>query len=191
MADSEARQPNAFLVFLGSAVAVTIVIIIVSGLVARKPKVETVDAKRGAQRIAVREKLDKAAHEQLSTADWLDKEKGVVRLPVEDAMKVVVAELAGKKPAPSQVKVDAPLPMPPPYDPKSKEPPISALPSSPQGADLIRFDPPAVPPAAAPAAPVAPAPAAAVAPVTDQVAANAAPNRTPLIHWTEPSASKK
>jgi hypothetical protein len=107
-------------------------------------------------------------------------------------MKVVATELAGKKPAPSQVKVDAPLPMPPPYDPNSKEPPISALPSSPQGADLIRFDPPAAPPAAAPAGPAAPAaPAAAIAPAPENVSASVEPNRPPLIHWTESSTSKK
>lgn len=198
MADSEARQPNAFLVFLGSAVVITAVIVFASGLVATKPKVETVDAKRAQQRIEAREKLDKAADEQLATTDWVDKSKGVVRLPLSDAMRLVAVELATKKPAPSQVKVDPPLPMPPPYDPNSKEPPISALPSAPQGADTIRFEAPAAPPApVTPAVPAAPAPAApapaaaALAPVAETIIATAASSRPPLIHFTEKSEPKK
>ena len=194
MADQESRKPNAFLVFLGSAVALTVVIIIVGGLVASKPKVETVDAKRAQLRVEAREKLDKASLEQLTTADWVDKAKGVVRLPVQDAMKVVAVELAAKKPAPSAIKVDPPLPMPPPYDPNATEPAPGPLTSSPQGADTIRFDPPAAPAAAptapAPAAPV-PAPAAAATPAGDTLTASAAPNRPPLIHWTEESEPKK
>ena len=42
------------------------------------------------------------------------------------------------KPAPSQVKVEAPLPVFVP-DPNSKEPPPPLMPSAPQGADTIRF----------------------------------------------------
>lgn len=192
MADSEARTPNSFLVFLGSAVAITGVIIVVGGLVGKKPQIESVDAKRAQQRIEAREKLDKAAEEQLTTADWADKTKGVVRLPVSEAIRLVATELAAKKPAPSQVKVDAPLPMPPPYDPTSKEPPISALPSAPQGADTIHFAVPAAPAPVPAPAPAAPAPAASVsAPVAEKLAVTAAPGRAPLIHFTEDSEPKK
>jgi hypothetical protein len=195
MADPEVRQPNAFLVFLGVAAAITVVILIVGGLVGRQPEVETVDAKRATQRLEARAKLDQTDREALSSAAWVDKEKGIVRLPIDDAVKLAAKDLAGKKPAPSQVKVDPPLPMPPPYDPNSKEPPISALPSAPQGADTIRFDPPApLPPAAAPAAPAAPAPApaaAVVAPAVEKASATVAPNRPPLIHFTESSEPKK
>jgi hypothetical protein len=103
----------------------------------------------------------------------------VVRLPVDQAMKLVAADLAGKKPAPSTVKVDPPLPMPPPYDPNAAEPAPGALPSSPQGSDTIRFDPPVV------------APSAAIAPVTETLTASLAPDRPPLVHWTEKSELKK
>lgn len=179
MADSESRKPNAFLVFLGSAVVLTIVIVSVSGLVGSKPKVETVDLKRGQLRIEAREKLDQANLEQLTTATWVDKEKGVVRLPVDRAMNLVAADLAGKKPAPSTVKVEPPLPMPPPYDPNAAEPAPGALPSSPQGSDTIRFDPPVE------------APSASIAPVTETLTASVAPDRPPLVHWTEKSELKK
>lgn len=195
MADSEVRQPNAFLVFLGVAAAIAVVIIIVGGLVARRPQVESVDARRAAQRIEARQKLDQADREALTTAAWVDKEKGVVRLPIEDAIKLAAKDLVGKKPAPSQVKVDPPLPMPPPFDPNSKEPPIAPLTSAPQGADILRFDPPAAPPVVEPAAPPAPTPAAppaaAVAPAPEKVTASVAPNRPPLIHSTDTATPKK
>lgn len=201
MADSSVRTPNGFLVFLGSSVVLTAAIIIVGGIIARAPKVETVDAKRAQQRVAAREKLEATDKESLTAASWLDKEKGIVRLPIDHAISLVAKELAGKKPAPSQVKVDPPLPMPPPYDPNSKEPSISALPSAPQGAVTIRFEAPAsaapapAAPAAAPSAPApAPAPAAppaaSVVPAADQVAV-VATDRPPLIHFTENTEPKK
>ena len=103
------------------------------------------------------------------TGAWVDKAKGTVHVPIADAMKLVVADLRAKKPAPSSVKVEAPLPMPV-ADPNSAEPPPAALPSAPQGADTVRFAQPAAaePPAPvarippAPAKPAEPAPAPAV-----------------------------
>ena len=245
MADLHTRTPNGFVVFAGSAAALAVVIVIVACSLSSGKKEDVVDRKRADQRIAAREALDKAANEQLTTVDWADKAKGVVRLPVADAMKLVAVELKARKPAPSQVKIEPTLPMPPPYDPASTEPPVSALTSSPQGADTIRFDPPApavtnpapatgspastaptpaggsqLPaapaqapapssPAAAPSAPIpavpapAPAPTAPIpapsepvpappapppaAPSTNILTSSAAPNRPPLIHWTEPS----
>jgi hypothetical protein len=70
----------------------------------------------------------------------VDQAKGVVRIPIEDAKKAVLAELKSKKVGPSQVKVDPWLPMPPPADPNAAEPPPPALTSAPQGADTIRFE---------------------------------------------------
>lgn len=50
------------------------------------------------------EKLQ-AMHDQttnaLTTYGWVDKTKGVVRIPINDAMKLTVAELSQKKPAPA------------------------------------------------------------------------------------------
>ena len=196
MADPHTRTPNGFVVFAGSAAVLAIVIVVVACSLASGKKEDVVDRKRADQRVAAREALDKASLEQLTTLDWADRAKGVVRLPVADAMKLVAVELQAKKPAPSQVKIEPPLPMPPPYDPNSTEAPVPALTSSPQGADTIRFDPPA-PPAAAPApaapapAPAAPTPAAppaaAAEPAKKILTASATPNRPPLIHWTEPS----
>ena len=195
MADPHTRTPNGFVVFAGSAAALAIVIVVVASSLASGKKEDVVDKKRADQRIAAREALDKAALEQLTTVDWADKAKGTVRLPVADAMRLVAVELKAKKPAPSQVKIEPTLPMPPPYDPASTEAPVSALTSSPQGADTIRFDPPAPAPAPAAPSPVPPVPAsvpavppaAAIETAKKILTASATPNRPPLIHWTEPS----
>jgi hypothetical protein len=61
--------------------------------------------------------LTKEAKAQLATAAMVDQAKGVVRIPIEDAKKAVLAELKSKPVGPSQVKVDPWLPMPPPVDP--------------------------------------------------------------------------
>ncbi len=92
----------------------------------------SVDATRAAARIAIREALKKSDDEKL------------VGLPA--AKEAVLAELQHKVVAPSSVKVEAPLPPVAAADPNSAEPPAVALTSSPQGADTIRFDPPATQP---------------------------------------------
>lgn len=198
------RTPNGFLVFIGSLAAVFLVAVIFVWSIANGPRPSDLDTKRAEQRRATREKLDKEDADALTTEAWVDKAKGVVRVPVASILASTAKELAAKKPAPSQVKVEPPLPMPT-VDPNSTEPPMPALPSAPQGADNLQFatlTPPTVaapvaptpagavpstpvappPPAPAPAAPPAPAPQAvppAAAP------APAAPARPPIINSPE------
>lgn len=159
--ETSTRTPNTFLVFLGIAAAFVVVAAIFAASLAVNPPVNEVEHKRAAQRTETRARLDAEAQEKLNSLGWADKAKGTVHVPIATAMTMVVAELTAKKPAPSSVKVEAPLPMPV-ADPKSAEPPPAALPSSPQGADTIRFAPPAeAAPAPAPApAPAVPPPAA-------------------------------
>ena len=164
--ESTNRTPNGIVVFLGSAAAFVVVAAIFIGALASKPQVNEVENKRAAQRYETRAKLEAEALEKLSSTGWVDKAKGTVHVPIADAMTMAVAELTAKKPAPSSVKVEAPLPMPV-ADPASNEPPPAALPSAPQGADTVRFAPSAAPaPVPAPAAekPAEPAPAPAAAP---------------------------
>ena len=158
--DSTNRTPNGIVVFLGSAAAFVIVAALFAGALARRTPVNEVENKRAAQRIETRAKLETEALAKLNSEGWVDKAKGTVHVSISDAMTLVVADLTAKKPAPSSVKVEAPLPMPV-SDPASAEPPPAALPSAPQGADTVRFALPAAPAPAAPAPavpPVAPAP---------------------------------
>ncbi|MEI8107761.1 MAG: hypothetical protein WCI46_08080 [Verrucomicrobiota bacterium] len=158
--DSTTRNPNRLAVFLGiGAVLVAIPVVFVGFLGAEKAPDEVAN-RRAAERLANRTKLDEAAEKQLTTFGWVDKAKGTVHLPISDAIALTVRDLAVKKPMASAVKVDAILPMPV-VDPKSTEPAPSALPSSPQGADTVRFLPSTTPAAVAvpPVAPTNPSPA--------------------------------
>lgn len=157
--ENSTRTPNTLVVFLGTAAAFAVVAVVFGSTLAWKRPVDEVEAKRAAQRLATRAKLDTEAQARLDSLGWVDKAKGTVHVPIADGMKMVAADLRAKKPAPSSVKVEAPLPMPL-ADPKSAEPPPAALPSAPQGADTVRFPTPDAPAAPAPAAP-APAPAPA------------------------------
>lgn len=170
------RTPNGIVVILGSAAAFVVIAAIFAGALARRTPVNEVENKRAAQRIEAFTKLDAEANAKLSSEGWVDKAKGTVHVSIGDAMTMVVAELTAKKPAPSSVKVEAPLPMPV-ADPASGEPPPAALPSAPQGADTVHFAPPAAPVAAPIPAPSVPAPAiipAAPAPVEPAAPAPAA-----------------
>ncbi len=186
---SSTRRPNSFLVFCGSLLALLIVAGLFVFSIAAGPRPSDLDKKRADNRIAVRTKLEKEAADALSTEAWVDKAKGIVRVPVSSVLATTAKELAAKKPAPSQVKVDPPLPMPV-IDPTATEPPPPALPSAPQGADTLRFAAPATP-APAPAAAVTPAapPSVPVAPPTPPPAAAApaapVPARPPLINSNE------
>ena len=62
---------------------------------------DTYEKKRAKARA---EKLDAAQKENfnaLTTYSWVDKNKGVVRIPVNEAMKLTLAQLADSKPAPA------------------------------------------------------------------------------------------
>ncbi|HEX7518297.1 MAG TPA: hypothetical protein VF345_13540 [Chthoniobacterales bacterium] len=70
-------------------------------VIGASPRGNTYEKKRAKVRAeklqAVREETTKA----LTTYAWVDKNKGVVRIPITDAMRLTVAELAEKKPAPA------------------------------------------------------------------------------------------
>ena len=163
--ESPNRTPNGFVVILGSAAAFVVIAAIFAGALAKKNPGNEVEQKRAAQRYEARTKLDAEAQEKLNSEGWMDKAKGTVHVSIAEAMTLVVADLSAKKPAPSSVKVEPPLPMPV-IDPNSTEPPPAALPSAPQGADTIRFALPAAAPAGPTPAtpPVAPAPEKAAEP---------------------------
>ncbi len=183
---SSTRSPNSFLVFCGSLLALLIVAGLFVFSIAAGPRPSDLDKKRADQRVAVRTKLEKEATDALTTEAWVDKAKGIVRVPVTGVFAATAKELAAKKPAPSQIKVEPPLPMPV-IDPAATEPPPPALTSAPQGADTIRFTAPATP---APAAPAAPAsnPTAPAATPTAPAATPLPPPATPTAPSPTPSA---
>ena len=193
------RAPSSIVTFLLGIVCLAVfALIIVVWTKMTAPETDLVEAERGAARLQKRLELEKEWAGKLQTVAWINKEKGEVQVPIEEAMKAVALELKDKKVAKTEVKVPAPLP-PPVIDPKSTEPPPLPLPSSPQGTNLIHFSDPFAPPAtpapvpapapSAPAAPVTPPPAPATPPAPaaepKPVASTPAPSRPPLINWTE------
>jgi len=207
------RPPSGSGTFALGIIGLAVFAAVVVGWIKWTAKADDVNDERAAARMKKREELQAAWAAKLHTAAWVDKEKGVVQVPIDDAIRVVAAELKAKAVAKSEVKVPPPL-LAPPVDPKSTEPPPPALPSAPQGADMIQFSgaapeppPPAPAPAAPPAGtppttppppaapnPAAPTPAppaaapanAASAPSVDPTFVGGVPARPPLINRTEP-----
>jgi hypothetical protein len=82
--------------------------IIVLAIIGPSPRGDTYEQKRAKGR---EEKL-KAVQEEaksLTSYGWIDKNKGVARIPIARAMELTVAELAQKKPAPAG-PIATPLP---------------------------------------------------------------------------------
>ena len=70
-------------------------------VIGASPRGDTYEERRAKTRV---EKL-KAARDEMSKTltsyAWANKDKGIVRIPIDDAMKLTVAELAQKKPMPA------------------------------------------------------------------------------------------
>lgn len=147
------------------------------------PRGDTYEQKRAKVRA---EKLE-AAQKQMLTATttyaWVDKNKGVVRIPITEAMKLTVAELADKKPAPAG-PIATPAPSPAPETSPAASPAAAATATaSPAGS-------PSATPAATPTPGTTPKPSSVTGPDSEiraQPAAAANPPAAPPA--TQPGAS--
>src|SRR6266550_1633303 len=162
------RTSSGFLTFVMGLVLLALFAWLIVRYVHKAGPEADLETRRGQARKEKQEKLVEAHIAQLTTTGWVDKAKGVAHIPINDAMKLAMVELKGKKVTPSSVKVE-PAPPVAVQEPNA-EPQPPPFPSAPHGAIMIRFDtpeagaPPAPATTPAPAAPVAPAPAAAPAP---------------------------
>lgn len=84
--------------------------LVVIGASARGNSYEKKRAKVRAEKL---EALNKEKLSAITTYGWVDKSKGIVRIPVEEAMTITVAELSQKKPAPANPIAAADLSPPP------------------------------------------------------------------------------
>lgn len=155
------------------------------------------------KRAKVRAEKLQAAREQttaaLTTYAWVDKAKGVARIPIHDAMKLTVAELSQKSPAPANPIVLAEASPPPPSaapaaaspapsPAKVSETPKPTSVSGPNSENrnqpAAANNPPPAPPGTQPGASASPAastPSAAVkAPVSPSAAPSPSAPGTPL-----------
>jgi hypothetical protein len=179
MADPEslrriAHSPAPFSTWLGIVLLFALFGVIVLAIVGPSPRGSDYEEARAKKRMENLKKLREDAEKDLTTYAWVDKNKGVARIPISRAMELTVAELAQKKPAPA-----GPVATPPaqtaPTSPAAASPtPVgSAQPSAaqPQGAAVssspsqaaAKAGPPSQP-AAQPSPAVPPSPAAAKTP---------------------------
>ena len=201
MADAEsirqvAQSRAPFSTWLGVVLLFVLFGVIVLAVIGPAPRGDDYEQKRAKPR---EEKLKTAREEDakaLTSYGWIDKNKGVARIPVARAMELTVAELAQKKPEPAgpiatpEAQVSAPpTGAPAPSAAPSASPTPSGTPKATsvagRGQPAAAVNPPPAPPgtqpgaAASPAAPLAP-PAAKPSPAAPPQAAPAqSPPGTP------------
>src|ERR1700758_2883526 len=106
MADAESlrrivqsRAP--FSTWLGVILLLALFGVIVLAVVGPAPRGDNYEQKRAQAREEKLKTLREADTKELTAYGWIDKTKGVVRLPIDRAMELTVAELAKKQPAPA------------------------------------------------------------------------------------------
>ena len=140
--------------------------LIVLAVIGPSPRTSDYEETRAKKRM---EKL-KALHEEnqkdLTTYAWVDKNKGVARIPIDRAMEVTVADLAQKKPAPAGPIATPPAPAAPAAASPAAAAPQGAAVSSPAAETAAKAGPPPSGAASSspatqqsPPAPASPAPA--------------------------------
>ena len=150
------------------------------------PRSDTYEEKRAKARVEKLEQLQKEMNAALTSYAWVDKNKGTVRIPIEQAMQLAMVDLAAKKPAvaypiatpapqpaaPTEAGASAPSPAPsvaagvranPTPKPISVEGPNSEIRGQPTGAANPASAPPGTQPGVS-ATPAASPPSAAAQP---------------------------
>ena len=95
------RAPISFGAWLGIVLLFLFFGIFVLVLVAIAPHGNTYEAKRAEAREKKLNDARKAATQELNSYAWVDKGKGIARIPVDRAMELTLRDLASKKPAPA------------------------------------------------------------------------------------------
>ena len=171
MADTQSAPSIAytrapFSTWLGIVCLFVLFGLIVLAVIGPSPRTSDYEETRAKKRM---EKL-KALHEEnqkdLTTYAWVDKNKGVARIPIDRAMEVTVADLAQKKPAPAGPIATPPAPAATAAASPAGAAPQGAAVSSPAAETAAKAGPPpsgAASPSPAtqqsPPAPASPAPA--------------------------------
>jgi len=75
--------------------------VIVLAVIGPAPRGSDYEGARAKKRADVLKTTRDEATKALTTYGWIDKNKGVARVPIERAMELTIAELAQKKPAPA------------------------------------------------------------------------------------------
>lgn len=177
MADTQSARAIAysqapFSTWLGIVFLFVLFGLIVLAVIGPSPRSSDYEETRAKKRM---EKL-KALHEEnqkdLTTYAWVDKTKGVARIPIDRAMELTVTDLAQKKPAPAgpiatpaaQAAPAAAAPTGGSPAPAAHQQPGAAQPSTPAGSPAAQGVVSPAPPATQQSPPAAASPAPATTP---------------------------
>jgi hypothetical protein len=121
------RAPISFGAWLGIILLFLFFGIFVLVLVAATPHGDNYEAKRAQAREEKVKTTRDAANKELNSYAWVDKGKGIARIPIDRAIQLTLRDLASKKPAPAN-PIEAPAPTPAPAT--SPAPPVSPAPAA-------------------------------------------------------------
>jgi len=96
-----AYAPTPFSTWLGIVCLFVLFGVIVLAVVGPSPRGTDYEETRAKKRIEQLKTLREENQKELATYVWVDKNKGVARIPIDRAMELTVADLAQKKPAPA------------------------------------------------------------------------------------------
>src|SRR5437667_2234144 len=106
MADTQSARSIAytrapFSTWLGIVCLFGLFGLIVLAVIGPSPRTSDYEEARATKRMEKLKTLREESQKELTTYAWVDKNKGVARIPIDRAMEVTVADLAQKKPAPA------------------------------------------------------------------------------------------
>lgn len=171
MADTQSARSIAysrapFSTWLGIVCLFVLFGLIVLAVIGPSPRTSDYEETRAKKRMERLKTLHEESQKELTTYAWVDKNKGVARIPIDRAMEVTLADLAQKKPAPA-----GPIAAPP-----AQAAPAGASPAAPQGAAISSSPAEAAAKAGPPSSGASPSPATQQSPPAP---ASPAPATTP------------
>ena len=106
MADTQSARTIAyshtpFSTWLGVAFLFALFGLIVFAVIGPSPRSNDYEESRAKKRMERLKALHEETQKELTTYAWVDKNKGVARIPIDRAMELTVADLAQQKPAPA------------------------------------------------------------------------------------------
>jgi len=189
MANTEQFQsPAPFSTWVGVVLLFALFGAIVVAVIGPTPRGDDYERVRAESRIKKFLDLRDEENKALSSYAWVDKTKGTVRLPIDRAMELTVADLANKKPAvayaivapessaaPAGAAAATPAPSAPPQSSGTPKPTSVTGPNSEaRGQPAAAVNPPAVQPSTQPGASASPA----ASPKSSAAAPAASPSAT-------------
>ena len=183
------RSRAPFSTWLGVVLLFLLFGVIVLALVGPAPRGDTFEETRAKKRAEILKTAREADAKELGSYGWVDKNKGIVRLPVGRAIELTVAQLGRQKPAPAYPIASPAAEVSPPAGAAVPSPTVSPSPqpsgtpkatsvagpsSESRGQPAAAVNPPPAPPGSQPGAAATPA----ASPQSSAVEAPASPSPT-------------